>query len=93
MHFPENTNMSWLNVGNNQFTGPLPDIPAQVTSIGGVAFRGGKDFRIDNNRFSGSIPSSWWMAKLASIDLSNCGMVGELPDVPPSVKMLVLRGN
>ena len=90
MNFSENAKIQFLDVSSNQFTGPLPDIPAQVTSIG---LSDGIFFNLRHNRFSGVIPSSWWRANLGSIDLSNCEMVGKLPDVPPSVVKLVLRGN
>ena len=88
MNFTENDKIKDLDISNNQFTGPLPDIPAHVTAIG----LGG--FVLHNNRFSSRIPRSWWRAtNLSSIDLSNCGMLGELPDVPPSLVKLNLKGN
>ena len=87
MNFTENAAIENLILANNQFIGPLPDIPAHVTTIGESE---GVLFILHNNRFSCGIPNSWWRANLIFIDLSNSGMAGELPDVPPSVVNLVL---
>jgi len=78
-HMIENGVCIW----GNSFTGPIPDIPAQVTAI---------DF--SGNRWSGDVPTSWFSAPgLSTVDLSDCEMSGTIPNIPPSVTSIDLSKN
>ena len=76
--------MVWLQ--ENRFTGPLPELPLNVTPH--------PEIHLQQNRWEGDIPDSWMSTlDLEVVDLSDCMMTGPLPRLPTSVTQLILPGN
>ncbi|CAE8633427.1 unnamed protein product [Polarella glacialis] len=77
-----NFDTTGLSIWGNKFTGPLPDIPAQVTTLD-----------LKRNRWSGDIPASWAASDLTSLDLSSCQMSGPIPNITGKISSVILSDN